>query len=227
VVVVAFGYILPPEVLAVPRLGCVNVHFSLLPRWRGAAPVERALMAGDTRTGITTMLMDEGLDTGPVLLVRPEPIEGDDTAGTLLERLGPLGADLVIETLEGLAAGTLHPRPQPTDGVTYANKIDPAEGELSFDRPAWKLVNLVRALNPSPGAFTWHRGKRLKVWRAQAAPGSGEPGILAEIASGGPAVGTAEGRLVLLEVQPEGKRAMSGSEFARGYRPEAGDAFGR
>jgi methionyl-tRNA formyltransferase len=221
VVVVAYGAILPPDVLAVPKLGCVNVHFSLLPRWRGAAPVERAILAGDERTGVTTMLMDEGLDTGPVLLVETIDIATDDTAGTMRERLAEIGAPLLVRTLEGLASGDVAPHPQDDAGVTYADKIDPDEARLDPSVPAAVLERKVRAFHPAPGTFLTFRGKRLKVWRASVEPGAGEAGTF--VAG---AVQTSEGRLRLDEVQPEGKRRMSGAEFVNGYRPKDGDPVG-
>jgi methionyl-tRNA formyltransferase len=213
--VVAYGALLPPEVLEVPRLGCVNVHFSLLPRWRGAAPVERAILAGDERTGVTTMLMDEGLDTGPILLQVPVGITADDTSGSLRAKLADIGAPLLVRSVGELASGALTPQPQPDDGVTTADKIDPAEAELDPTGSATILERKVRAFDPAPGAFLSFRGKRLKVWRAAAEAGAGEPGRLQ-----GSSLQTADGRLELLVVQPEGKRRMSGEEFARGYRPD-------
>lgn len=225
IVVAAYGKILPPDVLAIPRLGCVNVHFSLLPRWRGAAPVARAIMAGDDITGVVTMLMDEGLDTGPTLLEAEEPIRVDDTTGALGSRLAERGAALIVPTLAGLDRGDVRPRPQPADGVTYADKLTVEEAELDWTRTASELERVVRALDPSPGAFT-DIGRRLKVWRADVLPGDGEPGRIAEVTPDGPAIQTSDARLRLLEVQPEGKRRMSGAEFVRGYRPQAGQAAG-
>ncbi len=221
VVVVAYGAILPPEVLAVPELGCVNVHFSLLPRWRGAAPVERAILAGDQRTGVTTMLMDEGLDTGPALLVESVDIGPEDTTGTVRSRLAELGAALLVRTLDGLASGTVTPQPQDDDGVTYASKVDPDESRLDPSEPAAVLERKVRAFHPAPGAFLPFRGKRLKVWRATVGPGGGDEGTFV-----GGAVQTSDGRLRLDEVQPEGKRRMSGAEFVNGYRPKDGESIG-
>jgi methionyl-tRNA formyltransferase len=221
VVVVAYGAILPPDLLAVPAIGCVNVHFSLLPRWRGAAPVERAILAGDERTGVTTMLMDEGLDTGPMLLVEAIDIAPDDTTGTMRERLAEIGAPLLVRTLEGLAAGDVAPKPQGEAGVTYADKIDADEARLDPSVPAAALERKVRAFHPAPGAFLPFRNKRLKVWRASVEPGSGDAGTFA-----GGAVQTPDGRLRLNEVQPEGKRRMSGGEFVNGYRPKDGEAIG-
>jgi methionyl-tRNA formyltransferase len=205
--VVAYGVILPADVLAVPRLGPVNVHFSLLPRWRGAAPVERAILAGDSETGVTTMLMDEGLDTGPILMQERDEIRPDDTTGTLRARLAELGAELAVRTLHALKRGQVEPRPQPDEGSTYAAKIDPSDAELDVSAPAEEVARKVRAMSPAPGAFVPFRGKRLKVWHA-------------DIGEGGPVLPNG---LRLVEVQPEGKRRMSGEEFARGYRPKPED----
>ncbi len=227
IAVVAYGMILPPDVLAVPRLGCVNVHFSLLPRWRGAAPVERALMAGDVETGITTMLMDEGLDTGPMLLRETTPIAGDDTTGTVTERLARRGADLLVESLRGLEAGTLAPTPQPVDGATVAPKVTADEGELDLSRPADELWRRVRALDPQPGAYTSLEGRRLKVWGARVVDGEGNPGTVAATGPEGIDVQTARGRLRLEVVQPEGKRRMTAGEFLRGRPVAVGTSLGR
>jgi methionyl-tRNA formyltransferase len=205
--VVAYGAILRPDVLEIPRLGPVNVHFSLLPRWRGAAPVERAICAGDTKTGVTTMLMDEGLDTGPMLLVEEEEIRPDDTSGTLRARLADRGADLAVRTLLALDRGDLEPTTQPDEGMTYAEKIDPAEAHLDPSGDAAALERKVRAFDPSPGTFVTFRGKRLKGWRAALHDG----GVV--LPNG----------LHLIEVQPEGKKRMSGEAFANGYRPVASD----
>lgn len=226
VCVVAYGHILPPEILATPPSGCVNVHFSLLPRWRGAAPVARAIMAGDRVTGVTTMLMDEGLDTGPILLQERQRIGPDDDAGVVTARLAELGAGLLVRTLEGLAAGTVRPKAQPSSGATYARKLRPEEGELAFELPAARLAAHVRGLAPEPGAYTWFRSRRLKVFRVREVPGAGEPGTVAAAADDGPEVQTGDGRLRLLEVQPEGKRRMSGGEFVRGYRPAVREHLG-
>ncbi|HVE92124.1 MAG TPA: methionyl-tRNA formyltransferase [Actinomycetota bacterium] len=224
--VVAFGHILPPGALQAARLGCVNVHFSLLPRWRGAAPVERAIMSGDTVTGITTMLMDEGLDTGPILLQCREPIRPDDTAGTLLDRLSVAGAEELVRTLGRLEAGDVVPKPQPEGAATYARKLSSSEAELTFNLEVRRLADLVRAMNPQPGAFTWFRSSRLKVWKSRATEGSGTPGTIAAITPDGPEVQARDGRFVLLEVQPEGKKVMSGPDFVNGYRPARGEQLG-
>jgi methionyl-tRNA formyltransferase len=221
VVVVAYGAILPPDVLAVPKLGCVNVHFSLLPRWRGAAPVERAMLAGDERTGVTTMLMDEGLDTGPMLLAQAIDIRPDDTTGTVRAHLAGLGAQLLVRSLDGLASREIAPVAQDADGVTYADKIDPAEAILDPSEPAVVLERRVRAFDPAPGTFLPFRGKRLKVWRAHVEEGSGPIGTFTA-----GAVQTSEGRLRLDEVQPEGKKRMPAASWLLGARLQPGTRLG-
>jgi methionyl-tRNA formyltransferase len=221
VVVVAYGAILPRDVLAVPKLGCVNVHFSLLPRWRGAAPVERAILAGDERTGVTTMLMDEGLDTGPMLMAETIDIDLTDTTGSVRSRLAAIGAPLLVRTIDALGQGAHTLVPQEEDGVTYADKIDPSEARLDPDDAAVVLERRVRAFHPAPGAYIAFRGKRLKVWKASVELGPGDAGTIVD-----GAVQTSDGRLRLDEVQPEGKRRMSGAEFANGYRPKDGERIG-
>ena len=166
-VVVAYGLILPQAVLDAPRLGCINVHASLLPRWRGAAPIQRAIAAGDPETGVTIMQMDAGLDTGPMLLRRSVPIGPETTAAGLHDRLAALGAELILPALAGLAAGDLLPTPQPADGVTYAKKLERDEGRLDFIRPAVELERLVRAFDPWPGAYFELDGERIKVLSAR------------------------------------------------------------
>lgn len=221
VVVVAYGAILPPDVLAVPKLGCVNVHFSLLPRWRGAAPVERAILAGDQRTGVTTMLMDEGLDTGPMLMIDSIELGPDDTAGTVRARLAEIGAPLLVRTIDALAEGAHTLIPQDESDVTYADKIDPDEARLDPGDAAVVLERKVRAFDPAPGAYIAFRGKRLKVWKASLAEGAGVAGTFVD-----GTVQTSEGRLRLDEVQPEGKKRMSGAAFVNGYRPKDGEPIG-
>jgi len=227
IAVVAYGMILPADVLQVPRLGCVNVHFSLLPRWRGAAPVERAILAGDAETGVTTMLMDEGLDTGPMLVREVTPIADDDTTGSVTERLAARGADLLVATLDGLEGASLSPVPQPPEGATTAPKVTPGEAELDFTQPAEMLRRLVRAFDPDPGAYTSLDGKRLKVWRAGLADGEGKAGTVAGAGPEGIDVQTARGRLRLEVIQPEGKRRMGAAEFLRGRSLAVGASIGR
>jgi methionyl-tRNA formyltransferase len=166
-IVVAYGLILPPAALAIPRLGCLNIHASLLPRWRGAAPIQRAILAGDARTGVTIMLMDAGLDTGPMLLKKEVLIGADETGGSLHDRLATLGGAALLEALEGHAAGTLRPTAQPAEGVTYAAKIDKAEAHIDWTRGALEIERQVRAFNPWPVAETRLEGEQLRVFEAQ------------------------------------------------------------
>lgn len=217
IVVAAFGQILKPEVLDLPPHGCLNVHASLLPRWRGAAPIQAAILHGDMETGITIMKMDAGLDTGPILSQRAIPISDEDTAGNLFDKLAALGAGLLIETIPGYLAGRLVPVPQDEAKATYAPMLKKAEGRMDFRQSAEDLARKVRAYNPWPGAYTEFGGQPLKVHRAHAAAGSSEPGkrlVLDNL----PAVATPDGLLVLDEVQPAGKQAMPGADFLRGAR---------
>jgi methionyl-tRNA formyltransferase len=213
-VVVAYGQILPPAILKAPRLGCVNVHASLLPRWRGAAPIQRAIMAGDTQTGVTIMLMDEGLDTGPLLLDEAVPIAPDATAGDLHDCLAKRGAPLLLRALAGLADGTLSPRPQPATGACYAPKIDKAEARIDWRRPADEIDRLIRGLSPSPGAWFEAAGARIKVLRAEPVAGSGAPGMVI----GAPlSVACGAGALALTLIQRAGKGPMAAEDFVRGF----------
>ncbi|MGH2758773.1 MAG: methionyl-tRNA formyltransferase [Actinomycetota bacterium] len=226
IAVVAYGMILPAGVLDVPRLGCVNVHFSLLPRWRGAAPVERAILAGDESTGVVTMLMDPGLDTGPMLYREELDIGPNDTTGTLTRRLAEIAAPLLVRTLNDLDAGSVVPTPQDDAAATLAPKVEASEAELDTRRPAAELERRVRAMAPSPGAFLWFRGRRLKVLRATLAEGEGEEGSVVDAEGDVFAVQTTEGRLRLAEVQPEGKRPMAAGAYVRGHRPGVGEPIG-
>jgi len=215
-VVVAYGLILPKAVLDMPPLGCVNVHFSLLPRWRGAAPVQWAILEGDPVSGVAIMQMDPGLDTGPVLQMVEEPILPDDTSGTLAGRLAELGAGLLPDILDRL--DRLTPVPQPEDGVTYASKLTPEDARLDWSLSAEEVRNRVRAFNPRPGAWTRLDGRRLKIWRADLLdePSSGPPGTLAAVGDRLVAA-SGTGPLWLREVQPEGKARMPAGDFLRGY----------
>ena len=221
-VVAAYGRILPPDVLAAPRLGSVNVHASLLPRWRGAAPIQWAIASGDTETGVSLMQMEEGLDTGPVLAERRIPILPHDTSETLHLRLAELGGALVADELPRLLAGELRPRPQPTEGVTLARLVEKEDGRLDWSRPAAELERRVRAFAPWPGGWTPLGKHVLKIWRVEVATGSGPPGTVL-VAHGGLEVAAGEGALRLLEVQPEGKRRMTAAEFLSGHRLREGD----
>jgi len=219
IVVAAFGQILKPEVLQLPRYGCLNVHASLLPRWRGAAPVQYALLHGDAQTGVTIMLMDEGLDTGPILSQRATLIRPDDNALTLSQRLARMGAELLVETIPPYLAGELQPQPQDERLATYAPRLKKQDGLLDFTKPAVALARQVRAFYPWPGSFMPWRGGNLKVLQARALPEVPSPGPGRRLAhQGWPAVGTAEGVLLLERVQPPGKRPMSGDAFLRGAR---------
>jgi methionyl-tRNA formyltransferase len=199
----------------------LNVHPSVLPRWRGAAPIERAIMAGDTVTGVTIFQITAGLDSGPIALVRHEPIHPDDTAGTLAARLAPIGAELLVEALDAAEAGTLEPREQPEDGVTYADKIDPSERRLDPARPAAELERSVRALTPAIGAYLeLENGERLGVEGARVADAAVPSGRLS-VNDGRLFLGCGDGALELLHVKPAGKRAMSAAEFLRGHQVPA------
>lgn len=224
IIVAAYGEILSKELLAIPERGAINLHASLLPKYRGAAPIQWAIIRGEKETGITTFLMDEGMDTGQILLQRAIPIEEDDTAGSLYGKLAQLGAEVMLATLEGLERGTLKPRPQDHSQATYAPKIKKEMGKLDWTRPGRELFNLIRGLNPDPGAYTFFRGKRLKVHRSRFLQGEfpGSPGEVVE-AKAGLIVRAGDGALELLEVQPEGKRAMTGADFVRGYRVKVGE----
>ncbi len=217
IVVAAFGQILRPAVLELPRYGCINVHASLLPRGRGAAPIQAAILAGDAETGITIMKMDQGVDTGPLLSQRAIPISPEDTAGTLFERLAQLGADLLIETLPDYFSGKIQPQAQDDSQATYAPMLKKEDGLLDFTRPAEELARRVRAFNPWPGVWiTWHDAP-LKIQRAHIIAIKTESGKHL-IYQGMPAVGAADGLLVFDEVQPAGKKSMPGKAFLAGAR---------
>jgi methionyl-tRNA formyltransferase len=214
-VVASYGLILPKAMLAAPRLGCINVHASLLPRWRGAAPIERALIAGDAETGVTIMQMDEGLDTGAILLASPIAIGPRTTAAELYDAIAERGAGLVLEALDGLAAGRLEPRPQPAAGATYAKKVRREEGRLDWRLPAATLERVVRALNPAPG--TWfEQGERIKVLAAAVEPGAAgaAPGTVLDDAL---AIACGEGALRPLLLQRPGRAPVATAPFLRGY----------
>lgn len=215
-VVAAYGLILPPEILAVPRWGCLNVHASLLPRWRGAAPVQRAILAGDRETGVSIMRMEQGLDTGPVLAVRRTGIDRK-TAGALTAELAAMGAALMVEVLETLPSRKA--TPQPAEGVTYAAKIDKAEARLDFTRSAEEAERQVRAFNPQPGAFFELEGERIKLLEADVAEVSGEPGMVIDDAL---TIACGTGALAPRIVQRAGRAAMTSSELLRGWPIPAG-----
>jgi methionyl-tRNA formyltransferase len=208
-VVAAYGLILPAWVLALPRLGCVNIHGSLLPRWRGAAPVQRAIEAGDTTTGICIMQMDEGLDTGDILRQQALPIAPDDTSASLSQRLAVLGGELLLQTLQDLARGTVERRPQPAEGVSYAHKIDKAEAPIDWHQDAAVIERRIRAFDPFPGAtFQW-RGETVKLWRAAVREGEqAPPGTLLPSAPGTLLMACGHDALELLELQRPGGRRL-------------------
>ena len=215
VVVVAYGLILPPAILAVPRLGCLNLHASLLPGWRGAAPIQRAIMAGDEETGVAVMQMESGLDTGPVLLSERLAIAPTSNAGELHDALADLGAPLMLQALDGLAAGTLTAQAQPAEGVTYAAKIEKSECRLDWQRPADELERQVRGLAPFPGAWFGYAGERIKVLAAKSLTQEGAPGKV--LAPDDLVVGCGEGALRLETVQRGGRRPLSAAELRRGF----------
>ncbi len=218
IVVAAYGQILRPELLQLPPLGCINIHGSLLPRWRGAAPIQAAILAGDAETGITIMLIDEGIDTGDMLSKRALPITADDTADTLFDKLAPLGAELLVETLPKYLSGELKPQPQPEEGVTYAKMLKKEDGRLDFSQSAEELERCIRAFSPWPGTFFEWEGAPLKVHRAHV-DGRKSPGIGIKLTvESVPAIGTAKGVLVLDRIQPAGKKPMDGKSFLAGGR---------
>ena len=218
IIVAAFGQILPAAVLDLPRYGCINVHGSLLPRGRGAAPIQASILAGDHETGITIMKMNAGVDTGPILSQRPIPIASDDTGGSLFEKMAPLGAELLLETLPRYLSGELVPQPQPTEGATYAPMLKKEDGLLDFTKPGIDLERRVRAMNPWPGAFFDWNGTPIKVLHARLS-GAKSPGAGCRLTiEGCPSLGTGEGILILEEVQPAGKKSMPGRAFLAGAR---------
>ncbi len=229
-VVVAYGLILPAAALAVPRLGCVNIHASLLPRWRGAAPIQRALLAGDPVTGVTIMRMDAGLDTGPMLAARSIEVAPDETGGTLHDRLAVLGAELVRETLDAMAQGPVPETPQPAALVTYAEKISKAEAEIDWREDAVQVLRRVRAFNPVPVAQTHLEQKQLRIWEAQLAPalreGSFLPGTVIEAGAHGIDVACGRGALRIGRLQLEGRKPLAAAEFLRSQHL-AGASFNR
>ena len=210
-VVVAYGLILPPAILQAPKFGCLNIHASLLPRWRGAAPIHRAILAGDAQTGVCIMQMDEGLDTGAVLLRHATDIEAEETTADLHDRLSNMGADLILQALERLP--DLTPQPQPTEGVTYAAKIDKAEARIDWTRPAAEVDRQIRGLSPFPGAWTIAGDERLKLLRARLAQGEGTAGQVLH----GLTIACGTGAVEVTEAQREGKRPTSATDLLRGF----------
>lgn len=224
-VVAAYGLLLPQSVLSIPRLGCINIHGSLLPRWRGAAPIHRAIAAGDTQTGITIMQMDEGLDTGAMLLSETEAIHADDTTGMLHDRLANMGGRLIVDALRALESGKLLAAPQPEMGVTYAAKITKQEAGLNFQESADILERKVRAFNPYPAASAEVLGVTLKIWHARCVDLSGEPGQILRIDETGVTVACGHAALVLTELQKPGGKRLPAAEFLKGFPMKSGQRF--
>jgi methionyl-tRNA formyltransferase len=221
-VVAAYGLILPKAILDSPRLGCLNVHASLLPRWRGAAPIHRAIMAGDEKTGVCIMRMEEGLDTGPVYRRREIPIGPETTTGELHDALAALGAAPLFEAIADAAAGRM-PEPQPEDGVTYARKIDKAEARIDWSRPAAEVDRRIRGLSPFPGAWFELRGERIKSLRSRVAAGSGPPGTALD---DGLTIACGDGAVALTQLQRAGKGAMDAAALLRGFPVIKGERLG-
>jgi methionyl-tRNA formyltransferase len=225
----AIGLLLPADVLALPPHGCLNVHASLLPRWRGAAPVHAAILHGDDETGITLMQTDEDLDTGPIVAQVRCPIDPTDTTATLTPRLAQIGADLTAEVLPRWLRGEIVSRPQPADGVTYAPRLSKEQGLINWQAPAVHIERMVRAFTPWPGTHTTYAGRRLKVLRAQALPdwkGQGQPGQVIALPAGQVAVVTGVGALALLEIQQAGRKAMPTGAFCQGHCDFVGAVLG-
>ena len=223
-VVAAYGLILPPELLDAGRYGALNIHASLLPRWRGAAPIQRAILAGDRETGVSIMQMDVGLDTGPVLIQKRLPVAPDDDAASLHDKLAVLGAEAIVATLRNIEAGRIRAVPQAQEGVTYAAKIAKRDAQLDWSRPAVELERAVRALRPVPGAFGLLDGEPVKIWRARVADVAGSPGRV--ITAGDELViGCGQDALAVSELQRAGGRRLSAAEFLRGRALAPGARF--
>jgi methionyl-tRNA formyltransferase len=226
IIVAAYGQILPPEILALPKYGCINIHASLLPSYRGAAPINWAIIRGDANTGITIMQMDAGMDTGAILLQESMPIDRKDTAGTLTEKLSQLGAKLIIASLDRIGSGMLVPSAQDAARATMAPLLKKEDGLIDWTLPALEIHNRVRGLSPWPGAYTFFGGKLIKIIESEVRQGSGEPGVLTDEGGKQLSVGTGAGMLGILSIQPEGKKPMTAEEFLRGHRGVAGKKFG-
>lgn len=230
-VVVAYGQILPSTLLSLPRFGCLNVHTSLLPKYRGAAPIQWAIADGEAETGVTIMQMDAGLDTGPVLAVRRTPILPTDDSQILHDRLAQLGAELLIETIPGYVAGTITPQPQPVVGFTYAAKIKKEDGQIDWNLPAQQIWNRLRAFTPWPGAFTFlateTKPQLLKIWKAEWLERTGSVGEILSADKTGVVIGCGHGALRILELQREGGRRLTTEQFLAGFPLKAGGKLGR
>lgn len=226
-VTAAYGKIIPQDALTLPPLGCINVHPSLLPRYRGASPIQAAILHGEEETGVTIMYQSAALDAGDIILQRRVPIAPDDTARTLLATLAEVGAEALIDALHLIAEGRAPRIPQDAAQASYAAKLEKAHGRIDWSRPAGELVRVIRAMDPWPSAYTWHRGLRLKIWQARAVVGEGEAGVVLDVRPGeGVVVGTGAGGLLVLDLQPEGRRRMTADEYARGARLQPGERIG-
>lgn len=226
IVVVAYGQILPAQMLTLPRLGCLNVHASLLPHYRGASPVQAALLGNENVTGVTIMRMDEGLDTGPILLQREIAIAEDDTAGTLGARLAELGGGLLMEVLDRLETGALSATPQDAQLASYAPKLSKQDARVNFGEPAQRVCAVMRAMDPEPGPWIHFRGQPLQIFGARRVAGVGAAGTVLACGPNGLVVACADGAVAIAQVLPAGKRRMSADTFARGYRIAPGDSLG-
>ncbi len=224
IVVAAYGQILPPEIICLPKFGCVNIHASLLPEYRGAAPINWALINGEDKTGITTMQMDEGMDTGPVLLKEEVRISPEDSSGSLSRKLSETGAGLLLPTLEGLENGSLNPDPQKGE-PSYAPILKKTDGFIQWSKSAKDIYNFIRGVNPWPGAYGFIEGKRIKIIKAGELDGDGEPGLIDSVTKNELYVGAGRGRLSILEVQPSGKPVMTIKAFLQGRRLKQGMRF--
>lgn len=223
-VVIAFGQILSKEILDMPKYGCVNVHASLLPRWRGAAPMQWAIITGDTVTGVTTMQMDEGIDTGDMLLKKKVTIDADETDESLQKKLAPVGASLLLETLKGLEEGSITPKKQNDEESTYAKLLTKETGRIDFTWEAARIERYIRALSHWPNVYCYYEGKTLKIWDAEVLPDDSgyEPGVVSQVTKKSFAVQTGKGQLLMKEVQAEGKKRMAAASFLNGNRLEEG-----
>lgn len=227
IIVAAYGQILPKEILALPKFGCINIHASLLPLYRGAAPINWAIMNGDDETGITVMQMDEGMDTGPMLLQKSVPIGPKDTTGSMLEKLTLLGARLITEVLPLIADGSIVPRVQDDSKATFAPLLKKEDGLINWTMPAIKIHNRIRGMSPWPGAYTYLDGKMIKIIQSEAIIGKGDPGALFEVDKVTLAVGTGFGLLRIVALQQEGKKPLTAVDFLRGHHGIAGKSFQR
>ena len=224
IVVAAYGQILPPEIIHLPEYGCVNIHASLLPKYRGAAPISRAIIEGEKKTGITTMLMDEGMDTGPILLQEEVKITPEDTAGSLSFKLSTVGADLIIRTLKELESGMIEPVPQ-GGGATYAPLLKKTDGLVDWTKTAEETGNFIRGMNPWPCAYGFLEGERIKILKAASLEENGEAGTIKRVSKDELVVGTAKGCISLLEIQPQGKPVMTIRAFLQGRKIKEGMRF--